>query len=396
MTFVSIVALLMSLAAMGFAWKGMTSNRLLVLTALLVVHLLASIYYYNYVQKSLADTAFYYFDPYHFANQPFGLSTVLVTKLVHFLKVKFDATYLDCFLVFQSFGFFGIALLLSVFIEIEASIGVALRREYLSLLFLPTLNFWTSGIGKDAPIFFALSLSVWAALQFRKRFLFFCLALGIMVLFRAHIALMAVTALAAAAFFDPLISFGRKVALLSVAFAGIILIVGPTQRTIDLDVTSISSVTTFLTEHSAGGAMVAGTTSVGHASFAVRLLSLLFRPFFFDAAGVLGMITSVENVCIVFVSLDLIAHWKDVAHLARRVFFLRFVMLFALILLISLTLVYYNVGLGLRQRVMAYPMIFSVLVALWSVRRTHVSEPAQRSTRGLMVQGSPNTASPEI
>jgi hypothetical protein len=395
-TLVSFAAVFISILAIAFTWKRPTLAKLLLSGLLLIAHLGACLYYYLYSQNAVADASGYYFASHIWQGQPFSFGTIAVVKFVQLLKVKFDATYLDCFLLFQSFGFAGIVIMARVFEEIESFVGVAEHRGYLALLFLPSAQFWTAAIGKDAPLFLGVSLSVWAMLSFRRRIPQFCAALAIMVLFRPHIALMAVTALAGAAFFGQGTSAGRRMGLLAIALIGFGLLVGPVQDSLKVDVTSTTSVSAFLDKNNSIYATVAGTTSLGHASFAVRTISLLFRPFFFDAHGGLGLIASVENLGVVLAFIYTLLHLRDLIQLVRRVLFIRFALLFAFILLFSLVLVYYNVGLGLRQRVMAYPMIFSILVALWSMRRSMATPGVQYLRPNLMVAPNRNRAVPEL
>ena len=395
MTVVGIFGLLLSFLALGIGWTQRSGARLLVLAALLVAHVAASLYYYQYSLHAVADAWSYYFDPWNMAGMNLGLSTVLLFQVVHFLKINLGASYLDCFLLFQTIGFAGIMLLVRTFDEIEANVGAPQSRGYFGLLFLPSVNFWTAAIGKDAPLFFAVSLCVWAMLSLRRRIVWFCLALLIMVLFRAHVALMAAAALAGSAFLGSTASMGRRIGLLAVAVTGFGLALGPVQSTLNVDVTSAGSVSQFL-DNSTAFANVGGTTSIGQAPLPLRAVSLLFRPFFFDASGVLGMIASVENVGVVFMFLFALLHWRDLMMLARRVPFVRFCLLFAVVLLFLLTLVYYNVGLGLRQRVMSYPMIFSLIVAMWALRaKQAAAKPPRVGQRGLIPQPVRNAALPE-
>jgi hypothetical protein len=273
---------------------------------------------------------------------------------------------------------------------------VSQRRGYLFILFLPSVNFWTAAIGKDAPIFFAICLSLWAMLDLRKRYIYFGLALALMVVVRAHIALMAAAALAGAAFFERSITLGRKAGLLSVALICVSFLAGAVQNTLDVDVTSTSSVSAFLEKQNGIYENVGGTTSLGSASFPVRLFSLLFRPLFFDSLGMMGLVASIENVAVIFAFLYMLIRWRNLVFLTRRVLFFRFAVIFAAMILISLSLVYYNVGLGLRQRVMAYPMVFSMLVALWAYRRKGKTAAAPNIPRDLMLGPDRNRPVPEL
>jgi hypothetical protein len=358
-----------SIAALGLGSRRLTISRLVLSFLLLLVHVAASVYYCLYSQSNVADASTYYYDPYYWGSQPWGTDTKLVTQLCYVLKVGFNASYLDCFLVFQTFGFAGIMIITRIFDEIELNIGVPKHRGYWALLFLPSVHFWTSAIGKDAPMFFAIALCVWAMLNLRHRYVYFIISLAIMVLFRAHVAFMAAVAVMGASFFGSSTTIGRKLGFMVLALVGIWLTSGAVESSLGIDPTDPSSVSAFLDQQNSTFATMEGTTSVGDASYPVRVLSLLFRPLFFDAHGVMGLIASFENAAIIAAFIYMIVRWRDLAHLARRVPFVRFVLIFAFILLFALTLVYYNVGLGLRERIMAYPMVYAALVALWSVRQ---------------------------
>lgn len=396
MTPVSILAIVLSVASILLSSKRLTVSRLIACMALLLVHIAAAVYYYYYSQTASADASAYYYDTYGLGTLPWGLSTEFVAQLCYVLKVHLGATYLDCFFFFQTFGFAGLMIMARVFDEIEARIGVTEHRGYWILLFLPSVSFWTAGIGKDAPLFFAIALCVWAMLNLRPRFLYFCVSLGVMILFRAHVALLAVSALAGAAFFGSSASLGQRLGLFAVAITGFLLTSGAVESSLGVDPTSVSSMSEFLEDQNDVFAGVAGTTSMGDAPFIVRVLSLLFRPLFLDAHGVLGLVASVENAAFVIVILYSLPHRRDLLSLVRNVFFVRFAVVFAFVVLLALSLVYYNVGLGLRQRVMAYPMIFSTLVALWSLRRKPSPQIAPRPANTLMVKNNPNRPAPEL
>jgi small-conductance mechanosensitive channel len=108
----------------------------------------------------------------------------------------------------------------------------------------------------------------------------------------------------------------------------------------------------------------------------VRLLSLLFRPLFLDAQGAFGLIASLENVFIIVLLVTLFRNFGQLMRMIRQVFFIRFAAVFALILIVLLSLVYYNVGLGLRQKIMFMPALLTMFVAVLAVRRSETRAPA--------------------
>jgi hypothetical protein len=203
----------------------------------------------------------------------------------------------------------------------------------------------------------------------RRRVIPLCASLVVMVLFRAHIALIVVTSLAVCAFFHRSISLGRKAVLLTMSVIGMFLVLGPVQQTLGVSFGSVDAVMGFLDERRILGASTGAATTIAQASLAVRLMSLLFRPLFFDAHGPMGFIASAENVLVIAGLLYLVSRWRDLRLLASRVFFVRFTITAAVILIMSLSFAYYNIGTGLRQRVMAYPMIFALIASVWCLRR---------------------------
>ncbi len=367
---VGVIGIFLCLLAWLVASERATPNRVYLFLVLMALHIGASIAFYIYVQSAPADSGLYYYDPYGMARWNFGLGTVFLVRLVQTMREWIGGSYLDYFLIFQAFGFWGLVLLMRTFEEVHAKLGLKPTALSYLLLFLPGVHFWTSAIGKDAPLFLGCSLAVWAAMRFPARLPYFALAVFIMVLFRPHIALVAVAALATAEFFDPRSSTIRKLGLLMVALAGMALVAGTIQTTFSVDVTSADSLTGFFERQQAIGQGIGGGTAVADASYPVKLLSLLFRPFFFDSSGGFALVASMENVVYVFVVGFLLLNVPLVVRLSTRIYFLRFCLVFATTLILLLALVYYNVGLGARQKTMIVPALFSLVVAVWAVRRS--------------------------
>ena len=375
MGFVGFLGIFLSLLVFPFAFAERTRGRVAVFMVLWLLHILSTITFYFYAETNGADSMLYYFDPYGMALKEMNFGTVFVVHLVQTMREWAGGSYLDYFLFFQAFGFWGIVVLMRTVEEIYAELDLPQAQLAYVMLFLPGLHFWTSAIGKDAPLFFCTSLAVWAAMQLRRRFVAFGVAVAVMVLFRPHVALVTMVSLAIAAFFDPRSRGYVKISLALVAMVGAAFIANSVQSTFSVDVTNADSVSDFFAQQYEVGQRTRGTTAVVGQNFVVRLLSLLFRPLFFDAVGVFGIIASVENLFYVFVVGTLCIRMRDTIRLCRRVFFLRFAFIFAISLILLLTLVYYNVGLGLRQKMMIVPALFAFFAAHWAVRRVRTPAP---------------------
>lgn len=376
MSWVGLIGIALSLLAYPFAFVEKTRGRIGIFFLAALVHIFTAIVYYDYVQTNSADSVLYYFDPYEMVHEPLRPGTILVVHLTQALKTAIGGTYLDYFLIYQAAGFWGIAFLMRTIEEIYLELDVPQPKLAFLVLFLPGVHFWTSAIGKDAPLFLACSLAVWATMRLRQRFLIFALAIVIMAAFRPHIAFAATISLAVAAFFDPRSKGYVKLVLFAFAAMGAAAVAGTIQSAFSVDVTNADSVSDFVARQSQVSTTIGGTTAVVGASFPVRLLSLLFRPMFIDAQGVFGLIASVENVFLVFVIGTLIVRFRDSLKLARQIFFLRFAFIFFAVLALMLALVYYNVGLGLRQKMMFMPGLLTFFIAVWAVRQVKMRRPS--------------------
>jgi hypothetical protein len=380
----ALIGFFLSLLAFPFASKKLTPRNLLLLSALLACHITASITYYYYTLDNTADAPMYYYDRSGLGQTKFAFGTVFMIRFTQFLAGTIGGTYFDYFIIFQAFGFWGIVLMMRTFEEIHDRIGVAPAPATIGLLFFPGLHFWSSALGKDAPMLLATSLATWAALQLRSRIVQFVLALGIMVLIRPHVALIAVMSLAIAAVIHRGRQGATKVILVAVTVIGAILISGTVESTLHVDLSSADSISDWIASKQETFGSVAGTTTtVG--SFPIRLFSLMFRPMFIDAHGAFGLIASGENVASILMIAFLIRNRREAFFLTRSVYFVSFSLVFWWFLAFLLAVVYYNVGLGLRQRTMFMPPFFAFFVAQWAYHRLNSMQrtvlPANQEVR---------------
>lgn len=369
MTLLGLIGILIAAAGFRFARVNEARSRLVLFVLLLLAHVGASVAYYIYAQAFGGDVALYYFDELGIRGAS-GLSTVFVVNLVQTMKQYVGGSFLDYFMIFQAMGFWGILFVLRTFDDIHNEVGQPTFNRVYLLLFLPGLHFWTSAIGKDAPIFLGVAMCVWAAFRLQTRYLAFAAGLAIAVLFRPHITLIALVALALTVLFARKTSIFTRIALLAVVAAGIGSVGGLVSESFGgLNMSNSDAVTEFIETKSSVSEESGGDINIINAAFPLKLVSLLFRPFFIDATGLLGYVASLENVVLVLVIGALAWQFKTAFALARTAFFARFAALFFVMLTVLLAMVNYNVGLGLRQKMMMMPALLVFFAALMAVRR---------------------------
>lgn len=366
MTFVGIVGILLALGAASIAFVQQTKLRLAVFVAAFLLHVAAAFAFYQFVQAESADTALYYFDPMAYYEQfGFGISTYFVIYFVQALRGLVGGTYLDYFLLFQAFGFWGVALMMRTFQEIYAELNVEQPPATNLFLLIPSLHWWTSAIGKDAPFMLAIVLSIWAAMRFRKRIHWFVLALVAIFVLRPHLGLLVSAALFVTIVVERRIAFWLRGLLVLGALFGVYFAIATIQTTFNVDLTDPESVSNMLEiRDNVLNTADAGDSRVD-AGYPFRVMSLLFRPLFYDVDNMFGNLASIENVLVLMVFGYLLFRIKRLMALFMSVAFVRFAVLMSLLLIGFQGLAYYNVGLGLRQKwSMILPMVFVIAIAV--------------------------------
>jgi hypothetical protein len=363
-----IISILLGALSFRIAILEPTRFRISMFAILYIIHLAGTFVYFAYVQTQGGDSELYYYDELDFFNRGFALGTGVLIFFVQYMKLAFGGTYLDYFMMFHAIGFFGIAFLMRTFEEIHLGLETEQRPLALLLLLLPSLQFWTNAIGKDAPLFLAASMALWAAINIRKRYIVLGLALGLMILIRPHIALVAVVAVAVAMLFDVQLGRWTRAGLFAVALGAAAFAIATIQSALRLDLTDADSISTFLEARDTVAQSAAGGNMSVTGSFGVRLFSLLMRPFFFDVEDVFGYIASTENAFLLMIFATIGSRFWTLVGLFRRSPFIRFAVVFTIGVVVVLALSYYNVGLGLRQRTMFFPGILSIMVMLLALR----------------------------
>ncbi len=393
MSIFGLIAVILGFFAIPVAFTHATRIKIVYMTMIYLMHVAVSVVYFQRSRDGTADSFLYYYDPYQNYEDGFSLGTQGIIFIVQYLKETIGGTYLDFYLLFHVVGFLGIAFLIRVFEEIHEELRIPPATYFYALIAIPSLHFWSSALGKDAPFLLATSLALWASMRLPSRAKALIAALLLMLFIRPQIAVVAAAALSLAVMVGRGITVPMRIALFVLAVAGTAVAATMLQTTYYVDITSAESIgqqferiEQVLESESAGNTAVRG-------NFAVKLLSLLFRPLFFDADELFAMIASLESVFLIWVVLLLLIRMRDVFQLFKNVFFARYAVIYGLGMTIFLTIVYWNVGLGLRQKwTMMIPMYLVLFVAVIAVRRARVRGTAQ-AVPAMAVLGYPGAGS---
>jgi hypothetical protein len=368
---VSLLGLVISLFAYLLAFPEPHQRRFDVYAALMALHIIAAIGFWLLSFESGMDAFLYYRDPFRMVEEdPLASGTFFMVHFVQLIRSTLGGSFLDHFLFFQCFGMIGMAMLMRSMNEIAESLDMSVPLYVYFLLFLPGLHFWTAGIGKDGPMFMAICISIWAALKIHKRIIWMALAILIMVLIRNHVAAVAMTAIAGGLLISGHLSRKARIALSPIALIGLVVIFG--QATARFGVTLDSeSLGGFIEEQQDLGDRFGSGADLQSLSLPLKIWSLLFRPLFFGegSSGMMGWAASIENSILLAICAYIAYHWKLALRLSLKVFYVSYCAMFSGALIVLLSLVNYNIGLGQRQKMMTIPAILLIAATIFLYKR---------------------------
>ncbi|MGW6914249.1 hypothetical protein ACWGB8_10570 [Kitasatospora sp. NPDC054939] len=336
---------------------------------------------------------------------------IIVTGVVYAIT---GPSLIGGFLVFSWLGFWG---LLLFWRALQIAFPEADSRRYAKLVFfLPSLLFWPSSIGKDAWMMFCLGLTVYgtARLLDRRFGAFACIALGSVgtAMVRPH-----VTALAGAGLMVAYVLRKRpqqasalgplRTILTALVLAGMaVLMLQQVSAFFGTEGTGGDAVNQVLNETSRrtsqGNSMINPTApedaapkfSLNPAGLPVAVVSVLFRPFPFEASNVQNLIQSVECFALLVMFIRSWPRLKRLPRLFVQRSYIAFTTVYALLFCWAFSTIN-NMGILSRERVQVLPLVLVLLVVPAAAGRAAVrrTPPLWRTAPG---QWGPRGAPAEV
>jgi hypothetical protein len=384
------------------------SRRLMwLLLAALVVKLLGSLvrYYVSFeVYGGAVDAVAYHEAGSRLAEQfragefDTGLDSLTSTNFVSFFTglvyTVIGPSIYAGFLLYSWLAFWGLFFLYRAF-TIAVPAGNHLTYARL-LFFLPSIIYWPSGIGKEALMLFALGLAAFGVARTLtgrtvRGLTIAGLGLWLAALVRPHVAGMAALALAIA------YTVGRTQRKRPPA--GLLMKIVVTVSLIGLAVLLLSQTASFLEDQGLdpeeGVAAVLDQTTErttrGGSSFEVpsagfspaRLpwatLTILFRPFLFEAHNGQALVTALESTILLMLVLTRARPILQAVRSFRRLPYVTFVLVYTGLFVLAFSSIA-NFGILARERTQLLPF-FLVLLAVPGVGRSRpTADPASTSS----------------
>jgi len=245
-------------------------------------HTLFCLVFVKFALTTSADaTRYFNSNNLDFSSFKFGTRAVeLLTSLLRFI----DLSYLGCFLFFNIIGFVGL-------VSIAGSINTYTKNSNrqtktlgLIFIFLPSMSFWSSAIGKDAISFMATGLALWASLNFKRRKLVMVIAIMAMLFVRPHIAAIMLIAISMSLLFDKKVGSKMKVGLFLISLICTSVMIPFALKYAGVnDTAGTEGLSNYITARQNSNLEGGSSVDIASMPLPMQMFTYLFRPLPFEA-----------------------------------------------------------------------------------------------------------------
>lgn len=299
-------------------------------------------------------------------NWFFSLGTKGVVFISGILIHGVGLSFLGVFLVFNIFGAIGL-------LAFDGSLKcvVSGKDKYTRFLasvivFLPSISFWSAGLGKDALSFFSVGLAVWSSIDIRRRWCLLVLALSVMLLVRPHMAGILGLGLASSFVLQRRVPFLQRVLLgASALMASFFLVPFGLNYAGVSEGADASDVISYIETRQGYNLDGGGAVEISEMSLPIQLFTYLFRPTLFEVRDPFSLAAGLDNLILLFLFVvggraliksplpsNLLDH--------NRIFLWVYSILAWLVLAMTTA----NLGIALRQKWMFAPMLIFLLISV--------------------------------
>lgn len=334
-----------------------TKSDFKIVSTLFIWHTLLSVIYYLYSLANAADAKNYYASSVIGERTYFYPGTPFVNFFSSILSQGADANYLNTTLQYNLIGTIGLVFL---YLSLKKYLNI-FPWYWIFILFIPSMSFWSAGLGKDAISFFATCLFLYAVSTSKKGLLLIAMAFFAMFMVRPHIAFIILVSYLIYFIIKSKVHFVFKLFILPIIGIGVFLSVGFVQQYVGLEEASLDSVGSYIDGRQGVNSQGGSSLDIASMSYPMQMFTYVFRPLPFEASSAVALVTSLENTILLFLFIYIL--FKSKFNLRpfihdKNLWLLTYVFLTCTILAMTTA----NLGIATRQKWMFMPVLLYLLI----------------------------------
>jgi len=330
-----------------------------------VWHTFFSIVYFIYTLSNQADARKYYRVS---LDNEFGFfpGTKFIYYVTSIPTKILDASYINTALFYNFIGALGLIFLYKSL----KNFLVSLPWYWIVVLFIPSMSFWSSGLGKDAISFCATCLFLYAITTSKKTTLLAVISFVMMFMVRPHIAAIMLISYVIYFVIRSKTHIVVKSMVLPFIGIGVFLSIGFVQQYIGLEDASLDSVTGYIDERQVSNLGGGSSLDIASMSYPMQMFTYIFRPLPFEAHNIVSLVTAIENTAILSLFLYILFKIKfnlKIFVQGKLLWLFTYAFLTCTILAVTTA----NLGIATRQKWMFMPVLLYLLIFAFCQYRTN-------------------------
>lgn len=367
------------IVVLGLGFINLFSSQLTardtdMLKKLFFFHLLLGTYYCFFIK---GDAIGYWRVPKAYTMETFkeglfnGEGTMFMYAFNFMFSNLLNMSYLSNTLVFSLFGFMGLTFFYMVAVKTITFNTMMFGYVLFPLIFfLPNLHFWSAGVGKDTTLFLCIGMFAYGIMKPFTRIPLLALSVLLAMAIRPHIVLFLMVGFGLAYIFGGKVPVYQRV-LFSIVLIGIGLAILPSvMEFAKIEEASSESFDKFaenkaavLSRASAGSAI-----DISSYPFLLKVFTFWFRPLFFDARNLNGLIASAENLIFLIIFIRAMRA-KPLQAFRKAPFVIKGLVFFLIVGSFAFSQSLGNVGIMIRMRNMFLPGMLIYLMWVFSYQK---------------------------
>ena len=371
------IIIMLGLGFISLFSKDLSAHDELMLKRLFFFHLLMGTYYCFFI---LGDAVGYWRVPKTYTFDTFkeglfnGEGTMFMYAFNFLFSNLLNMSYLSNTLLYSLFGFMGLTFFYIVAIKnVPYNSMINGYILFPLIFFLPNLHFWSSGVGKDTTLFLCIGMFVYALMRPFQRIPLIAISMFLSMAIRPHITLFLLVGFGLAYILGGKVSPFQRFLFSAVMIGVGIAILPSVMQFAKIEEASAEGFDKFAT----GKAAVLSRASSGSAidvssyPFPLKVLTFWFRPFFFDARNINGLIASLENFVLVVVFIKAM-RTNPIGAFKAAPFVIKGLVFFLIVGTLAFSQSLGNVGIMIRMRNMFLPGLIIYMMWVFSYRQYNI------------------------
>lgn len=294
-----------------------------------------------------------------------------IVYFIRFLHLNFSFNYIHVCLVFSIIGSLGILFLVAILQNVLNRNYTNLDRVIILLFILmPSLNFFTSSIGKDTIIISSASIFLYSILNLKKRLPLLILSLFFIFMIRPYVGFFIF--LSVIIFY--IINFYRFSIFLNIfclIFLVSLTIILPQTflKEYEINYYNINFIIDYINNRQVQFQSSDTYYNIENIPFILRPFNYIFRPLFFEINNIFGIIISIENTFLIFLFVYYLFRINY-----KNIFFkkeLQFIFIFTIVILVFLSNITGVMGVAIRQKWLVLMFLFYLFISLSNNLQKH-------------------------